>query len=100
MLDSERTILTLTQEQTDKFGIGANELKVFAVSESVLRPDIHSVSFLVTKDSTELPGIPLSDIQSVEDDNDFPSIAAIVLGIIIVGSILYLRRLRKKSQSI
>ncbi len=100
MLDSERTILTLTQEQTDKFGIGANDLKVFAVSESVLRPDIHSVSFLVTKDSTELPEISLSDIQTVEDDNDFVSIASIVIGIIIVGSILYLRRLRKKSQSI
>ena len=100
MLDSEKTILTLTQEQTDKFGIGANDLKVFAVSESVLRPDIFSVSFLVTKDSTELPGIQLSDIQSVEDKNDFPSIAAIVIGIIIVGSILYLRRSRKKSQSI
>ena len=100
MLDSERTILTLTQEQTDKFGIGANDLKVFAVSESVLRPDIYSVSFLVTKDSAELPGIQLSDIQSVEDKNDFPSIAAIVIGIIIVGSILYLRRSRKKSQGI
>lgn len=100
MLDSERTILTLTQEQTDKFGIGANDLKVFAVSESVLRPDIYSVSFLVTKDSAELPEISLSDIQSVEDDNDFPSIAAIVIGIIIVGSILYLRRSRKKSQII
>ena len=100
MLDSERTILTLTQEQTDKFGIGANDLKIFAVSESVLRPDIYSVSFLVTKDSAELPGISLSDIQSVEDDNDFPSIASIVLGIIIVGSILYLRRSRKKSQRI
>ena len=100
MLDSERTILTLTQEQTDKFGIGANDLKVFAVSESVLRPDIYSVSFLVTKDSAELPEISLSDIQSVKDDNDFPSIAAIVIGIIIVGSILYLRRSRKKSQII
>ena len=75
-------------------------MKVFAVSESVLRPDIYSVSFLVTKDSTELPGIQLSDIQSVEDKNDFPSIAAIVIGIIIVGSILYLRRSRKKSQGI
>jgi len=100
MLDSERTILTLTPEQTDKFGIGANDLKVFAVSESVLRPDIHSVSFLVTKYSTELPEIPLSDIQTVEDDNDFASIASIVIGIIIVGSILYLRRSRKKSQRI
>jgi len=100
MLDSERTILTLTPEQTDKFGIGANDLKVFAVSESVLRPDIHNVSFLVTKYSTELPEISLSDIQTVEDDSDLVSIASIVIGIIIVGSILYLRRLRKKSYSI
>jgi len=40
----------------------------------------------------------LTDIQNVEEKNEYISIAAIVIGIIIVVSILYLRRSRKKSQ--
>lgn len=98
LVDFGKTILTLSEEQTDKFGIGANDLKVFAVSESVLRPDIYSVSFLAVSDSTQLPEIPLTDIQNAEEKNEYISITAIVIGIIIVASILYLRRSRKKSQ--
>ncbi len=100
LLDSKSTILTLSEKQTSKFGIGANDLKIFAVSEEVLRPDIYSVSFLVVSNSAELPEIPLSDIQINEQNNDFTSIGMIILGIIIVGTILYIRRSRKKSQSI
>ena len=98
LVDFGKTILTLSEEQTDKFGIGANDLKVFAVSESVLRPDIYSVSFLAVSDSTQLPEMSLTDIQSAEEKNEYVSIATIVIGIIIVVSILYLRRSRKKSQ--
>ncbi len=100
LLDSKRTTLTLSEKQTSKFGIGANDLKIFAVSEEVLRPDIYSVSFLVVSNSAELPEIPLSDIQINEQNNDFTSIGMIILGIIIVGTILYIRRSRKKSQGI
>jgi peptide/nickel transport system substrate-binding protein len=98
LVDFGKTILTLSKEQTDKFGIGANDLKVFAVSESVLRPDIYSVSFLAVSDSTQLPEISLTNIQNTKEKNEYVSITVIVIGIIIVGSILYLRRSRKKSQ--
>ncbi len=100
LLDAKSTTLTLSENQTSKFGIGANDLKIFAVSEEVLRPDIYSVSFLVVSDSTELPKITLSDIQTDETDSDLTSIGMIILGIIIVGVILYLRHSRKKSQII
>ena len=100
LLDAKSTTLTLSENQTSQFGIGANDLKIFAVSEEVLRPDIYSVSFLVVSDSTELPEITLSDIQTDETDSDLTSIGMIILGIIIVGVILYLRHSRKKSQII
>lgn len=100
LLDSKSTTLTLSKEQTSKFGIGANDLKIFAVSEEVLRPDIYGISFLVVNDSTELPEITLSYIQTEQIDSDFTSIGMIILGIIIVGAIFYLRHSRKKSQRI
>lgn len=97
LVDSTSTIITLTEEQTSKFGIGANDLKLFAVSDDVLRPDIYSVSFLVASASNELPDVIISDIQSDTKDINFTSFGAIILGIIIVGTILYFRRARKKS---
>jgi len=96
-IDSGKTNLVLTEEQTAQFGIGANDLKVFAVSESVLRPDIYSVSFLAASQATELPDITVTEIQSTTEKNEYTSIAAIIAGVIIVGSILYIRRNRKKS---
>lgn len=98
IIDSGKTMLTLSGEQTNRFGIGANDLKVFAVSESVLRPDIYSVSFLVMNDSTNLPEFILTDEQIIEEKNDAVSIISLVLGIIIVGIIFYFRHSRKKSQ--
>ena len=98
LVDLGKTILTLSKEQTAKFGTGANDLKVFAVSESVLRPDIYGVSFFAVSNSTQLPEMALSDIQNGEEKNEYISIIAIVIGIIIVVSIMYLRHSRKKSQ--
>jgi len=99
-IDSGKTNLVLTEEQTAQFGIGANDLKIFAVSESVLRPDIYSASFLAASGATELPDIAITEVQSTSEKNEYTSIAAIVVGVIIVGSILYIRRKRKKSLKI
>ncbi|MFQ6025801.1 MAG: ABC transporter substrate-binding protein, partial [Nitrosopumilaceae archaeon] len=39
-LQSDDVSVVLSEEETALFGIGANDLKVFAVSEEVLRPDV------------------------------------------------------------
>jgi peptide/nickel transport system substrate-binding protein len=98
LVDFGKTILTLSKKETARFGTGANDLKVFAVSESVLRPDIYSGSFLAVNDSPQMPEIPNTDLQNAEEKNEYISLFAIVLGIIIVISILYLRHSRKKLQ--
>lgn len=96
-VDSGKTSLVLSKEQTKKFGIGANDLKVFAVSDEVLRPDIYGVSFLVVNTSSNLPAITFSEIQNISEKNEYVSISAIIIGIIIVSTIFYLRHSRKKS---
>ena len=97
LIDSGETTLILNEAQTSQFGIGANDLKVFAVSESVLRPDIYSVSFLASSETTSLPDVSINEIQTDSEKNEYVSIAAIILGVIIVGSIMYIRNKRKKS---
>jgi peptide/nickel transport system substrate-binding protein len=100
IIHSGKTTLAFSEEQTNRFGIGANDLKVFAVSESVLRPDIYSISFLVVNNSTKLPEFTLTDEKTIEEKNNFISITAILLGVIIVGTIFYLKHSRKKLKSI
>ena len=97
LLDSGKTNLVLNEVQTNQFGIGANDLKVFAVSEAVLRPDIYGVSFLAASEATELPDIVISEQLLEAEKNEYTSLVAIVIGSIILGSIFYIRHNRKKS---
>lgn len=96
-IDSGKTTLSLSEQQRKKLTIGANDLKVFAVSESVLRPDIYSASFLVSSDSAKLPTLSLDQIESEEEIVEYTSIVFIIIGSAIVGTIMYLRHARKKS---
>jgi len=97
-LDGKMVELEISEEQTLNLGDGANDLKIFAISDSVLRPDIFTTSFLAVSDSTILPDLAINEIEVLEEKNDFTSISAIIIGIIIVGTILYFRRAKKKSQ--
>ncbi len=90
------TSIDLSVEQVSKFGLGANDLKVFAISDSVLKPDIYSTSFFVSNNVQEIPEITVYDTENLSETNDFPGIIAIVVGLIVVGIILYKRKKSKR----
>ena len=86
----ENTVfLELSSEQTNLLSDGANDLKVFAISDDVLRPDIFSTSFLALASAdSELPQVSIDDVKSSIDDEFnygilFVLIIAIIVGIII-----------------
>ena len=89
----------LTEEETLHLDVGANTLKVFASSEEALRPDIYYNSFLVVEGQTELPTVPISEVESSSDGTSYTGIVLAIIGAIIVGIIVYIRRKRKKSKS-
>lgn len=77
---------------------GANDLKLYAVSDSVLRPDIYTASFLVVESdphNADEPTIEQNITKTVKSENI--GIASLILGIIIIGAMLYVRRLRKRT---
>jgi len=91
--------IQLTREQTSKLGLGSNDIKVFAVSESILRPDIYRSSFLaVDSKISELPTIPLVELEPIDQNDESWNWIFIILGVGIVGSIIFVRKSRKKSQ--
>ena len=75
---------------------GANSIKVFAISNSVLKPDFYESSFLVSKNNAELPRVMIS-ISNIENEiNHNIWIIPIVLITIIIGFIVYVK---SKNQS-
>ena len=98
-LESDQVDIILSEEQTDEFGIGANDLKLFTVSEEVLRPDVFTTSFLVVNyNSKEIPVVATnSEILSSEPDYN---IVYFIVGIIAIGTITALVLKRRHSISV
>ncbi len=91
-VSGKQTTLTLSEEKTERFLIGANDLKVFAMSDTVLRPDIFSTSFLVVDNPTqELPKPTFSEIQQSQISTNNYGYLVIVAGAIAIGILLYVK---------
>jgi len=95
-VDNNSSEIILAAEETSHLVVGANTLKIFSSSDEALRPDVYDTSFLVVEGQTELPTVPISQTESSSEDTSYAGIAYIVIGAIIVGIIVYVRRKRKK----
>jgi len=91
--------IVLTEIEISQLGVGANTLKIFASSDEALRPDIYDTSFLVVAGQTELPTVPISQVESGSEDTSYAGIVSIIGGAIIVGIIITIRRKRKAKLS-
>ena len=85
----------LTEEETSHLDVGANTLKIFASSEEALRPDVYDTSFLIVEGQDELPIVAISEVEVSSEDTSYAGIASIIIGAIIVGIIVYVRKKRK-----
>jgi peptide/nickel transport system substrate-binding protein len=85
-----KTTVTIPEEKTQNFGIGANNIKIFAVSDSVLRPDFYESSFIVTEMKAELPTVNSQKTEFSEKESFYEFL--IIPIIIIVGVIIVLKK--------
>jgi len=94
-----KTTIGFSSSDTKKLGLGANDLKIFAISDSVLRPDIYSTSFLAVSSPQQLPEYLISEhTDETIKENNYLGITALVAGIIIVG-IIWAKRKQRKHKS-
>ncbi len=89
--------IMITGEESEYLDVGANTLKIFASSEEALRPDTYTTSFLVVEGESTLPDVPILQGQDRTNGESHAGIISIIIGAIIVGIIIYIRRKRKKS---
>jgi peptide/nickel transport system substrate-binding protein len=92
-VDENPTKITISGEQTKELGAGANDLKIFALSNSVLKPDFYSTSFLVTDSQNQLPEIAQDEIEFRESEETALWLIIPVIGIIIT-IVVYLKKRR------
>jgi len=70
-IDGNRITVTVSSENTKDLGIGANNIKIFAISNSVLKPDFYESSFLVTDVKAELPTSLSTNIEFTENKSEY-----------------------------
>jgi len=85
------TTIKILGEQTKELGIGANDLKIFAISNSVLKPDFYATSFLVTTYQNQLPEIVQEDAEFIENEDTTLWYIIPAIGIAIIVAI-YLKK--------
>ena len=95
-VDNNLSEIILAEEETSHLVVGANTLKIFSSSDEALRPDVYDTSFLVVEGQTELPTVPISQTESSSEDTSYAGILSIIIGAIIVGIIVYVRKKRKR----
>jgi hypothetical protein len=88
----------VTKQEASHLDVGANTLKIFASSEEVLRPDSYITSFLVVEGQATLPDVPILLTEDETVDTPYVGILSIIIGVIIVGIIISIRRKRKIKQ--
>ncbi|MGY5150724.1 MAG: ABC transporter substrate-binding protein [Candidatus Nitrosopumilus sp. bin_6a] len=89
-VEKTNTVIKILPKDTKKLGIGANNIKIFAISNSVLKPDFYESSFMVTDGALELP---VSSNEDIEFSKNNPEYWIWILSIVVVlGIITYLKK--------
>ncbi len=94
-LDDENITITIPSETTKDFGMGANNIKIFAISNSVLKPDFYESSFIVTEKGEGLPTSIPSDKIFVENESNV-WFWIIPVGIVFLSIIILKKRFQAK----
>jgi len=97
-ITDDKISLSLSEEQTSRFDVGAGNLKLFVVSEQVLRPDFYQTSFLVTEFS-EMPTVEIESQMDFQEDFDYTGIITLVI-VVIIGIIIFSKMRNRGKHSI
>ena len=85
-----KTVIKITPEASNKLDIGANNIKIFTTSNSVLKPNFYELSFITTNNKSELP---ITIHKNTEFAKNEPSYWIWIIPIIvIVGIIIFLKK--------
>ena len=90
-IDKDKVIIKITTEVTKKLQIGANNIKIFAISDSVLKPDFYESNFLVSENNLKIP-IPIINPSNIENEKNYNTeLISIIIIMLIIGIIIFVK---------
>jgi len=84
--------ISISADDTKDLGIGANNIKIFAISNSVLKPDFYESNFIVTDYKEKLPTSSSGNIEFTEEKPEYG--IWIIPILVIIGVVIYLKKRR------
>ncbi|MDC4215495.1 MAG: ABC transporter substrate-binding protein [Candidatus Nitrosopumilus limneticus] len=93
-IDQNKTVIKITSEESKKLQLGANSIKIFAISNSVLKPDFYESSFLLSENNLDEPKI-IVDTSNIKNEINYD---ILIVGIIVmIAIILIVKYLKNQS---
>jgi peptide/nickel transport system substrate-binding protein len=90
-VDKNPIKIKISKEEIDKLQVGAKDLKIFAISNSVLKPDYYSTSLLVMENEGILPEIKQNEAE-FSKNNSFEWMWPIIITAIIAITAIYIKK--------
>ncbi|MDC0208984.1 ABC transporter substrate-binding protein [Nitrosopumilus sp.] len=91
-INENRLKINLTSDITKKLQLGTNQIKIFGISNSVLKPDIYETNFIITKEKSEILKTEIN-IQNIESEINYDVLViGITITVIIIGVIIFLKK--------
>ncbi len=87
----KETTIKVSSEEIKNLEIGANNIKIFAISDSVLKPDFYETSFILSSSEIKLPGNSISEDKEFVEKQNY-EILIIIPIIITIGIIIYIKK--------
>ena len=93
--DDGSAVIKISAKDSSNLGTGANNIKIFAISESVLKPDFYETNYIVTQNSNDLPVATNKELKFSENKTDYQILLIpIVVVVALTVAIVYYHRRR------
>ena len=94
-INENKALINITSKESEKLQVGANSIKIFAISNSVLKPDFYESSFLVSEKNFEEPKI-LINSSNIENEINYEIETIVIIGIVIIIAITAYLKIQSK----
>ena len=91
--------IRVSSVDSNRLDVGANNIKIFAISNTVLKPDFYESSFIALEDGGDLPVSTNEKVEFLENEINYWGwvIIGIIIIIIIIPAIVIVVRLKRRS---
>ncbi len=90
--------ITLSAEQTQKMMPGGNDLKLYAISDLVLKPDIYTTSVFATSADYQNYTETMTQNSSKTENAGNLGLVSAILGIVMICVVVYVRKSKTRLQ--